>query len=126
MIAHAARRSCALLCVLASASVPLHAQSRGASDWGFYGGDSFGRRYSTLDQINRANVAHLTLAWQYRTGELGQDFARADKLTFEATPLLAYGLLYLESATNIVVALEPQSGRLRWRFDAHTNRSRRY
>jgi len=102
------------------------AQAPQASDWGYYGGDAFGQRFSSLDQINRTNVARLTVAWSYRTGELGASLARANKLTFETTPVLAFGLLYLETATNIVIALDPQSGRLRWRFDPHIDRARLY
>jgi quinoprotein glucose dehydrogenase len=117
-----------LLLILITALSPARvgAQSRGASDWGFYGGDSFGRRFSNLDQINRGNVSQLKLAWAYRSGELGAGFARAGKLTFEATPVLAYGALYLETATNIVIALDPQTGQERWRFDPHIDRTRRY
>ena len=102
------------------------AQTRATSDWGYYGGDGFGRRFSSLDQINRGNVAQLAPAWTYRTGELGAGFARAGRLTFEATPVLAYGALYLETATNIVIALDPQSGKERWRFDPHIDRARHY
>jgi len=102
------------------------AQSPDASDWGYYGGDAFGQHFSSLDQINRTNVRDLAVAWTYRTGELGAGFARSGKLTFEATPVLAFGLLYLETATNIVVALDPQSGLPRWRFDPHVDRSRGY
>jgi quinoprotein glucose dehydrogenase len=102
------------------------AQSPAASDWGYYGGDAFGQRFSSLDEINRGNVARLTLAWTYRTGELGAGLARAGKLTFEATPVLAFGLLYVTSATNIVAALDPETGRARWRFDPHVDRSRHY
>src|ERR1700733_7606125 len=80
------------------------AQSPDASDWGFYGGDAFGQHFSSLDQIKRENVNELTVAWTYRTGELGDGFARNSKLTFEATPVLAFGYLYLETATNIVIA----------------------
>ncbi|GAC1451975.1 MAG: quinoprotein glucose dehydrogenase [Steroidobacteraceae bacterium] len=105
---------------------PAAAQSPAASDWGFYGGDVFGRRFSNLNQINRGNVAKLTLAWRYRTGELGAGLASADRLSFEATPVLAFGLLYLETGTNVVLALDPQSGQLRWRFDPHIDRGRRY
>ena len=111
-------------CLLPAA--PAHAQSRGASDWGFYGGDAFGQRFSSLDQINRGNVAHLQPVWTYRTGEQGSALARAGKLTFEATPVLAYGSLYLETGTNIVIAVDPQTGRERWRFDPHIERGRRY
>ena len=60
------------------------------------------------DQARQCLAPHV--AWTYRTGELGAGFARANKLTFEATPVLAFGLLYLETATNIVIALDPETG----------------
>jgi quinoprotein glucose dehydrogenase len=125
-----ARRRRGLLCMAFGACITgahaLRAQAPAASDWGYYGGDAFGQRFSTLDQINRNNVQRLAVAWTYRTGELGDGFAQADKLTFEATPVLAFGQLYLETATNVVIALDPQTGRPRWRFDPHIDRSRRY
>ena len=102
------------------------AQTPDASDWGYYGGDMFGQRFSRLNEINRKNVTHLTVAWTYRTGENGAGFARANKLSFEATPVLAFGLLYLETPTNIVIALDPETGVQRWRFDPHIDRSRQY
>jgi quinoprotein glucose dehydrogenase len=102
------------------------AQSPDASDWGFYGGDAFGQHFSSLDQIKRENVNELTVAWTYRTGELGDGFARNSKLTFEATPVLAFGFLYLETATNIVIALDPETGKQKWRYDPKIDRSRRY
>jgi len=103
-----------------------YAQSPDASDWGFYGGDAFGQHYSSLDQIKRENVRNLAVAWTYRTGELGAGFARANKLSFEATPVLAFGLLYLETVTNVVIALDPETGVQRWRYDPHTDRKRLY
>ncbi len=36
-----------------------------------YGGDAAKTRHSALDQINRQNVAQLSLAWQFDTGEKG-------------------------------------------------------
>jgi quinoprotein glucose dehydrogenase len=105
---------------------PALAQTPDASDWGYYGGDMFGQRFSRLSEINRKNVTHLTVAWTYRTGENGVGFARANKLSFEATPILAFGLLYLETPTNILIALDPETGVQRWRFDPHIDRSRQY
>ena len=102
------------------------AQSPDASDWGFYGGDIYGNRFSSLDQIDRNNVAQLEVAWEYHTGELGAGFASADKLTFEATPVLAFGQLYLETATNIVISLDPETGKERWRHDPRIDRTRHY
>ena len=66
------------------------AQTPDASDWGYYGGDTFGQRFSSLNEINRKNVTHLSVAWTYRTGENGAGFARANKLSFEATPVLRH------------------------------------
>ena len=113
-----------VLALLAAARAP--AQSPEASDWGYYGGDMFGQRFSSLDQINRGNVARLTVAWTYHTGELGAGYAQARRLTFEATPVLAFGKLYLETGTNIVIALDPETGREQWRFDPHVDRTVRY
>jgi hypothetical protein len=114
----------ALAACLSAGGAP--AQSPATSDWGYYGGDALGQHFSSLDEINRDNVARLVVAWTYRTGERGEGFARASKLTFEATPVLAFGLLYLETGTNIVIALDPESGRERWRFDPHIDRTAHY
>ena len=120
----APRRAAAIALVLCATTTS--AQTPDASDWGYYGGDAFGQHYSSLDQIRRENVRQLQVAWTYRTGELGAGFARASKLSFEATPVLAYGLLYLETPTNIIIALDPETGVPRWRYDPHIDRSRRY
>jgi quinoprotein glucose dehydrogenase len=130
-VATASRLFRVAIAVAASAGVAAGAgsalaQSPDASDWGYYGGDMFGQRFSSLDEINRRNVSHLTVAWTYRTGEGGAGFARANKLSFEATPVLAFGLLYIETPTNILIALDPESGTQRWRFDPHIDRSRQY
>ncbi|HEV7714549.1 MAG TPA: pyrroloquinoline quinone-dependent dehydrogenase [Steroidobacteraceae bacterium] len=119
-----------VLALLAIASVvaphAARAQSPDASDWGYYGGDVFGERYSSLAQIDRTNVDKLQVAWTFRTGEMGEGVARAGKLTFEVTPVLAFGSLYLETATNIVFALDPETGKARWRYDPRVDRQRRF
>jgi quinoprotein glucose dehydrogenase len=120
-----APRTLTLLSIALLSNVTL-AQTLGSSDWGYYGGDALGQHFSSLDQINRGNVARLAPVWTYRTGELGAGFASARKLTFEATPVIAFGLLYLETATNVVIALDPESGHERWRFDPHIDRARPY
>jgi quinoprotein glucose dehydrogenase len=123
---HALRKLLGALVAAVIACPLARAQSPEASDWGYYGGDIFGERYSNLDQINRSNVSRLQVAWIYRTGELGEGFASADRLTFEATPILAFGMLYLSTATDVVVALDPMTGRPRWRFDPHIDRHTHY
>ncbi|MGH8264448.1 MAG: pyrroloquinoline quinone-dependent dehydrogenase [Steroidobacteraceae bacterium] len=97
-----------------------------AEDWRAYGGDAGGRRYSTAAQVTPANVAELETAWTFHTGELGENLARADKLTFEATPILIGRTLYFTTATAVVFAIDAATGRERWRFDAKINRGVRY
>jgi quinoprotein glucose dehydrogenase len=119
-------RLMALVCAVALLGPVAPAQEPAASDWGYWGGDAFGRRYSALHQIDRGNVDKLRIAWSYRTGELGAGLTHADRLGFEATPVLAFGLLYLVTPTDAIIALEPTTGRERWRFDPRIDRQGDY
>ncbi len=110
------------LAIAASAAV----SAQDASDWAHYGGDEFGQRYSSLSEVDRGNVTELEEAWIHRTGELGEGFAGAEKMAFEATPILIDATLYLTTPTSIVIALDAATGAERWRFDPKVDRSKRY
>src|SRR5207249_9935688 len=80
-------------------------------EWRSYGGDPGGTRYSPLKQINRTNVARLVRAWTYHTGELNLGTARFEggRLpSFECTPLVVDGVLYLSTPSSRVIALESE------------------
>lgn len=96
------------------------------AQWQYYGGDAGGMRHSAAKQITPANVDQLEIAWTYRTGELGVGFVRADKLSFEATPILVSETLYLSTPTNIVIALAATTGKFRWRYDPKIPRHLHY
>lgn len=86
------------------------------TDWRAYGGSPAGDRYAPATQVTPRNAARLELAWTYHT----RDFKRPlDPTEFanEATPLKANGKLYLCTAHDIVIALDPDSGREAWRYD---------
>jgi quinoprotein glucose dehydrogenase len=70
-------------------------------------------RYSSLDQINRGNVARLAPLWAYHTGELE---GRTGK-TIECTPIAIDGVMYITTGYLRVVALDAESGKERWQFD---------
>lgn len=93
-----------------------------AGEWRHYGRTLAGTRYSPLKQIDAANVADLKPAWQYRTGDSADHKQDPRNLpAFEATPLKVGDSLYLCTPTNIVIALDAQSGRERWRFNPGTD-----
>ena len=95
-----------------------------SKDWPAYGGPAAGTRYAAANQITPANVKDLKLAWTFHTG----DFKGADdpgEIANEVTPLKANGKLYLCTPHNVVIALDPDSGREIWRFDPHINRKAR-
>src|SRR5262249_38412575 len=74
-------------------------------DWPFYGGDAGGQRYSTAEQITPANVRDLKVAWTYSTGEMAKHPKDILRASFENTPILAGGRLYVCSQFDAVHAL---------------------
>lgn len=98
----------------------------GDTGWSAYGGDERGQRYSAAAQITPANVDQLAIAWTYSTGDLT---ARPDVLkraSFENTPILAEGKLFLCSPFDEVAALDPGTGKQLWRFDPRLDTKIRY
>jgi quinoprotein glucose dehydrogenase len=92
-------------------------------NWGVYGADAGGTRYSPLKQITRENVVKLRVAWTYHTGALEPKTDLNEKAAFEATPILVEGLLYLSTPFNQVIALDPANGAARWTYDPKVDRS---
>ncbi len=77
--------------------------------WSAYGGTPDQIRYSTLSQINRANVKQLQVAWTYDTGEPGG---------LQTQPIVADGILYASTPTHKTIALRAETGALLWTFDS--------
>ncbi|WP_230463521.1 membrane-bound PQQ-dependent dehydrogenase, glucose/quinate/shikimate family [Sphingobium sp. Cam5-1] len=86
------------------------------ADWPAYGGSYSARRFSPLVQITPANVSALEQVWLTHTGDLP---SQAAKNTYgaENTPLKIGDTLYVCTPKSIVIALDPRTGRQRWRFD---------
>ncbi len=88
---------------------------------GFYGGDAGGQRFSPARQITPANVGALTQAWSFSTGDMAAKGDVMKRASFENTPILADGRLYVCSPFNEVSALDPGTGKQLWRFDPKLN-----
>jgi alcohol dehydrogenase (cytochrome c) len=83
------------------------------AEWPSYGRDYSNRRFSPLRQISTGNVSGLTLAWRYRTGI---------PHSFEASPVVVAGTMYVSTPLNHVVALDAATGAKRWEY-AHDLRT---
>jgi len=114
-----------LIAVLAGAAFPLGALGQEVP-WAVAGADLAGTRYSRAEEITRDNVASLTQAWVYRTGESEDRFKTRSDTSFEATPLVVDGVMYLGTPLGRVIALDAQTGRELWVFDPEIARDVTY
>ena len=86
-------------------------------EWTRYGGDAGSTKYAPYDQINKANVSQLRIAWR-RPGvdssisESAPDFSYSGN--FRATPLMIDGVLYSPNAIGLVEAFHPGTGKTIW------------
>ena len=111
-----------LLAVVAGASLGVRAQTsvtyerllsaaKEPHNYLTYGGDYSSTRYSPLTQITPANVKNLNLAWVYQAAVTG---------SWQPTPLVVDGIMYLTQRPNDVIALDATTGRVFWIY-RHTN-----
>ncbi len=82
-------------------------------DWASIGGGPEGGQYSALAQITTENVKNLRVAWTYHANA-GQHLSPQP---FEAVPLHVNSLLYLCSPHAATIALDPTTGKERWRVE---------
>lgn len=87
-----------------------------AEDWPTYHGSAANTKYSTLDQINTANVSRLKLAWRYDTGDA---FEGSE---MQCNPIIVRGVMYVSSPKLRILALDAATGKLKWSFDPNKNK----
>jgi len=75
--------------------------------WLTYSGTYDGQRHSPLTQITPENVDRLTTQWTFQTGQLG---------SFQTTPIVIDGVLYVTGFNNNAWAIDARSGRTIWRY----------
>ena len=100
------------------AALIAHAGALPAQEWRYWGGDAGGMRHSTLKKINRGNVSKLRVAWTYQTGEQSDGTKIPYRSAFEATPLIADGVMYVTTPFGNLAALDPETGKQLWKFDS--------
>lgn len=96
------------------------------NDWSAYGRSGYGDRYAPAAQITPANVGQLKQAWSFHTGDF-KGAGDPGEIANEVTPIKVNGMLYMCTPHNIVIALDPDTGKEIWRHDPKINRdAKRY
>src|SRR5262245_54066620 len=87
----------------------LHAADEPGS-WMIYGGNYWNQRYSMLKQVTTANAGKLTLRRMFQTGiaKLG---------SFENTPIVVDGTMYVTTPYNTAIAYDLKTGKQLWRYE---------
>jgi alcohol dehydrogenase (cytochrome c) len=76
-------------------------------NWLSYSGGYASHRHSPLKQIRASNVRDLELKWVFQAQSLE---------SFETSPLVVDGVMYLTEAPDTAVALDAATGRSYWRY----------
>ena len=78
-----------------------------SGNWLSHGRDYGNQRFSPLKQINKGNIKRLVPAWTFNSGVAS---------TFQTTPIVVDGVMYLSLPFNHVVALDAKTGKELWRY----------
>ncbi|MEK9817109.1 MAG: PQQ-binding-like beta-propeller repeat protein, partial [Limnobacter sp.] len=77
------------------------------TEWPVFGGNWDHQRHTLSKQITPDNIRQLDLAWEFDTGVLS---------SFQATPIVVNGIMFVSLPFNHVVALKADTGKLVWRY----------
>ncbi|SPF53969.1 exported hypothetical protein [Candidatus Sulfopaludibacter sp. SbA4] len=91
--------------LLVCAALTAFAQSH--LTWSDYAGAADSAQYSALDQVKRANVSKLEVAWTYPIG---------DGRKYSFNPVVVDGVMYVLAKNNSIVALNAATGKEVWTY----------
>lgn len=94
------------LAIAGVAQAPGHAASFDYTGWDAYLGGAESSQFSALDQINKANVGKLEVAWTFAAGT-GQPP--------HFNPLIVKDVMYVMTSDNALAALDATTGKELWR-----------
>ena len=78
-----------------------------STNWLNYGGDLGGMRYWPSSLVNTRNVGRLHVKWIFQTGVVG---------SFENTPIVENGVMYVSTPYDHVFAIDAKSGKQLWHY----------
>ena len=124
----------ATICLLQSTVVNIQAQTGERSgEWHFFGGDSGSTKYSSLDLIDKENVANLEIAWRWESVDgrfnidqlmseypnllVANDVSNVSIDSLKAAPLMVDGVIYISTPFYQAAAIDAASGETLWAHD---------
>src|SRR4051812_28859709 len=87
--------------------LPATVLAQAEDGWALHGHDLGGQRFSPLREVDSATVGQLRPLWTWHSGVTA---------TFQATPIVADSTMYVSLPFSGVAALDPGTGRERWRY----------
>jgi quinoprotein glucose dehydrogenase len=84
------------------------------TNWSTYKADSKSSSYSSLKQVNKANVNQLELVWSFPFKDAIPG-ARTSRI--QANPIIISGVMYIPSSRNRIYAINSSTGEQIWSFD---------
>ena len=104
-----------------------------SGEWHFFGGDSGSTKYSSLDLIDKENVANLEIAWrwesvdgrfnidqlkaEYPNLQVANDVSNVSIDSLKAAPLMVDGVIYISTPFYQAAAIDAASGETLWVHD---------
>lgn len=109
------------LATLASSWAWAQSPAAGA-EWPSYAGDKASTKYSPLSQIDGSNFSRLKVAWTWRSPEeaVTRTHPSIKSWTWESTPLMVGGTLYITTSLSQAAAIDAATGRTKWVYDPET------
>ena len=99
------------------ATTPALAQQ---AEWTGFHGDKMAQKYSHSTQITPENVGQLEKVWELHTGDVSNGKGDIPGTVWSATPIVANDTVYIGTPFYRVIALEPDTGRVKWTYDPQT------
>ncbi|TPL88640.1 pyrroloquinoline quinone-dependent dehydrogenase [Mesorhizobium sp. B2-3-12] len=86
--------------------------------WNSFHGQLNGQKYSPLTQITADNVGSLRKVWELHTGDMSDGSGALPPSVWSATPIFANDTLYIGTPFYGVLALDPGTGAIKWKFES--------
>ena len=90
------------------------------ADWTNFHGNAMAQKYSASTQITPENVDQLEKVWELHTGDLSDGKGEIPGTVWSATPIVANDTVYIGTPFYRVIAVEPDTGKVKWSYDPKT------